>query len=93
MTEQELYQAALNKWGIPSQIDMLLEECCELIHAAHKHNRGKLNNLPEELVDASICIEQVKNLFPGKFEAIKQQKLERLAGLLGTTYEPGGKVG
>ena len=90
MKEQELYQAALKKWGEQSQADMVIEECNELIHVVLKERRGKdsWQHVVEEAVDVSLCTEQIRTQHPAEFAKIKQWKLERLAGLLCEVYEP-----
>lgn len=85
MTEEaELYKKAIELWGLGSQLDILLEECCELIHAIHKMRRSKdtILHVAEEAADVSICIEQIKTLAPDSFERIRQQKLIRLEVLI-----------
>jgi NTP pyrophosphatase (non-canonical NTP hydrolase) len=83
-TEVELYRKAIDLWGIDSQFSMLLEECCELIHAIHRERRGKdtTEHVAEEMADVSICIEQLKTQFPESFARIRQEKLNRLERLI-----------
>lgn len=62
--ERTLYKDALHKWGLSSQLDMLVEECGELIVAVQKlHRYGKtakrVDAVLEELADVSIMIGQM----------------------------------
>lgn len=98
MTEQELYKKAIEKYG-DNQLDMLVEECAELIKAVQKLKRANdrgtdveldaaMENFIEEQVDVEIMIGQMKkrNLREGQRARIKHMKLTRLAGLLGVEY-------
>jgi NTP pyrophosphatase (non-canonical NTP hydrolase) len=81
--EKELDNLAIVTWGIESQLDMVIEECAELILAVQKsrrkNNRG--HSIPEELADVQNCINQFKKLYP-EFEDIRQRKLNRMAHIL-----------
>jgi hypothetical protein len=83
MEEAELDSMAVLTWGIDSQLDMVVEECSELILAIQKSRRKdkKGHSIPEELADVQNCINQFKRLYP-EFENIRQSKLNRLAHLL-----------
>lgn len=57
-----LYAKALIKWGLDAQLNMLQEECGELIVAINKLRRSKYRRksyVAEEAVDVKILIEQV----------------------------------
>ena len=84
--ERELYQAALAKWGRESQLDMVIEECAELIDAIQKFRRGRVRaeQIGEELADVQNCINQFIPAYPN-FKTMRQFKLERLADLLNAT--------
>ena len=61
--ENEVFKAAINHWGIDLQMDQAIEECAELIVAIRHFKRGRTNRLPkliEEMVDADICLKQLK---------------------------------
>lgn len=56
-----LYRKAVTKWGLDAQLDMLQEECAELIMARSKYRRGRLGakaNIAEEMADVIIMINQ-----------------------------------
>jgi hypothetical protein len=82
--ESELGNIAIVTWGIESQLDMLVEECAELILAVQKsrrrRNKGN-HSIPEELADVQNCINQFKKLYP-EYEKIRQSKLNKMALLL-----------
>lgn len=57
----------LDTYGVVPQLDMLVEECSELIQAACKLTRTEIgaeaaakDNLREEIADVLIMIEQIK---------------------------------
>lgn len=85
---EELYQKAIEKWGVVSQIEMLNEESTELALAVRKYIRHWKSddikyviNLVEEIADVEIMIEQVCSIHPhfrDKIEEIKEFKLQRL---------------
>ncbi len=82
--EAKLDALALKTWGIDSQLDMAIEECAELIFAIQKSRRTQHkgnSSVCEELGDVQNCINQLKALYPD-FERMRQEKLDRLAGML-----------
>ncbi len=61
--KEELYEAAIEQWGLSFELSMLCEECSELIQAAIKVSRlsslrsdepEELDNLIEEIADVQI---------------------------------------
>ncbi len=81
--EFELGNIAILTWGIESQLNMVVEECAELILAVQKSRRkdNREHSIPEELADVQNCINQFKKLYP-EYENIRQSKLNKLAHLL-----------
>lgn len=86
-----IYEQALRKWGINSQLDMTIEECAELIQAINKFRRSELEDkatrehLIEECVDVELMINQMREYFNDEANTrddIKMQKIERLHKLL-----------
>lgn len=67
------YKQAIEKWGIESQYDQMIEEMAELIVAFNKLKRagkeiaqkkdGVLENVYEELADVKMCLEQMEYIF------------------------------
>jgi NTP pyrophosphatase (non-canonical NTP hydrolase) len=79
-----LYKEAIVKWGLDAQLDMLQEECAELIMAVNKHRRSKGRKktcIAEEIVDVQIMIEQVRYglMLQTKINRWREIKLKRLA--------------
>lgn len=78
----------IKHYGIGNQMDLLAEECAELIVAVSKFRRTKFAdlefelsyNLVEEMADVENVIEQIKLLIPGAarlIETIKDNKVNR----------------
>ncbi len=87
MNDIELMKKALATWGTESQLDMVVEECAELINAVQKWRRRRVDLVGVRDVkdDVSLCVEQLKLMLdaPVLWENIRKDKLERLAKLLG----------
>ena len=77
----EILKEAINIYGIENQENMCIEECAELIQAINKKHRGLKHNIPEEIADVEIMLEQLKiiNRCRARVEEIKQKKLQRLS--------------
>lgn len=77
-----IYEKALNKWGVTSQIGMMQEECIELALAIRKMERNGggegLEDVIDEIADVTIMTRQME-LVPGWKEKID----ERIAFKLG----------
>ena len=88
----EIYDRAVDQWGIDAQLNEIMEELAELIIECNKVRRDKngsdLKEFAEELADAEIMIEQGKRILAyhiGDFKninEIKRDKLERLYGMI-----------
>lgn len=82
--EREIYNKAIQKWGITPQLNMVTEECSELLVAINKHRRNPCeeteNAIAGEMADVEIMLSQLKAIFRNEasVEKIKQIKLERL---------------
>jgi hypothetical protein len=75
----ELYREAIKLWGVDTQIDMMIEECAELIHSLLKFRRGFQVNVLTELADVEIMSEQMRFIFnPIGIDQEKAEKLKRL---------------
>ena len=80
MNEQKIFSEAIRVFGEMAQEEVAIEECSELIQAiTHKH-RSREHNIPEEIADVEIMLEQLKiiNNCAIEVEYIKQQKINRL---------------
>ena len=75
-----VYIEAIKKYGEQAQEGVAQEECAELIQAISKKHRGKKHNIPEEIADVEIMLEQLKiiNDCFCDVENIKQEKVARL---------------
>lgn len=76
-----LFSKALEKWGVPAQQKMLMEEVGELFSAIGKFDRMRVEakDVITELADVSIMVEQMATLFGyGAFEKEREYKLNRL---------------
>lgn len=96
MTEQEIYQKAMAKFGNENQVIKTIEELSELQKALCKmilYCNNEIiemriveleKNILEEMADVEIMVNQLKFIFGSTetFESIKQAKLKRLQGLL-----------
>ena len=80
MSEIEIITAAIRTYGEQAQERQAVEECSELIEAiCHKH-RGREHNIPEEIADVEIMLEQLKiiNNCSSQVEEIRKEKINRL---------------
>lgn len=95
----KVLQDAVNQWGKVAQIDMVIEECAELILALQKMKRdyGKntskdraiLTNVCDEIADVKIMIAQAELVFDK--ELVQERvnyKMERLKRLLQINTKP-----
>ena len=81
MTEYEILNAAIEKYGEKAQEEVAIEEMSELIQAiCHKH-RGREHNIAEEIADVEIMLRQLKLINDCSMQVvtIKHQKLMRLS--------------
>jgi pentose-5-phosphate-3-epimerase len=95
MRPMEIYHEAINQWGEDAQLNMVIEECSELIHAIQKFRRDKAERRVEDLVgevaDVGIMLDQVEEImvlkygissFPQRVAQKRHEKLERLQTML-----------
>ena len=82
---ETIYQQAVIKWGVDSQIEMLIEEMGELIVALQHAKRKRVNNVAEEIADVEICLRQIKPIFNKEKEVDKWHdlKIKRLSERVG----------
>ncbi len=81
MTENEIYDAALRKFGIDKQIEKMIEECGELIVALMHFKDGRQDVcVHEEIADVYIVLKQIWKVFDedGGVEMWKEMKLQSL---------------
>ncbi len=88
-----IYEEAVNQWGLEPQLDMVVEECAELIQAISKVKRGKknsLDNLLEEIGDVEIMLQQMRYYFDEeKIDAWKEKKISKLKVMLSKSKDNG----
>ncbi len=78
-----------------AQLDMVVEECAELIQAIQKHRRQEDNagtpmaDIIEKGVDVELCLEQLKTIAaePVLWNHFRTLKLNRLVRKLGVKRE------
>lgn len=85
---EQTLEAAISEFGADAQMDMLMEECAELIQAVNKYNRAKsleqiqqrYNNLSEEIADVEIMIAKAKMILKNEqfVEDMKRHKIDKL---------------
>ena len=76
-----LYKEAIARWGEEAQIDMLNEECGELITAVAQFKRGRTSHhdVMTELADVFIMVEQIATMMNyDDFEKELERKLLKL---------------
>ena len=79
--KKHVYECALFEYGLAAQIDMLIEEMAELTTALLHDRRGRDANIPEEIADVLIVLEQIIQFFKMEDSVAEQKdrKLQRLA--------------
>ena len=76
-----LYKEAIEKWGEEAQVNMLNEECGELIAAVAQFKRGRTSHhdVMTELADVFIMVEQIAAMMSyDDFEKELERKLTKL---------------
>jgi NTP pyrophosphatase (non-canonical NTP hydrolase) len=86
MDENEVFKAALKRYGSFAQIVMVFEEMSELQKELSKWLRGQNNvsQIAEEIADVEIMLSQMKMLFRCEtlVNEYRHRKVERLADRL-----------
>lgn len=75
--------AAIEKYGVNSQLNVVIEEMSELTKEICKNRRGRenKNEIVEELADVYIMLEQLRIIFnidDDEIIAMKEKKIRRL---------------
>lgn len=84
LTQRAILKEALKKYGEPNQLNMLKEECAELIVAISHFQREREASpvkIAEECADVEILIDQFKTV-PRFERLVKNKKLEKLKRLM-----------
>ncbi len=83
---EELQNKALETWGTDSPLNLVIEDCAELIDAIQKWRRFRVNKAAviEEGVDVELTLGQLKMILnnPVLWENIRREKIERLERLI-----------
>lgn len=85
MTGRDVMARAIEVYGSKHQLVKAVEELSELVVELSKNINGLKSNVPEELADVEIMLEQVKMILkitPEHLEVFKCNKLIRLANKL-----------
>jgi len=73
---------AIDLWGEEAQLDVVIEECAELIKAICKRKRGDAFaelSILEKAVEVTIMIEQLKVMYGiGEFDVLYTDKLNKI---------------
>lgn len=90
-----ILKAAIEKWGIDAQIDMMIEECGELITALAKRNREingtTSSEIITELADVKIVLAQLELIFG--VEKVNLEVERKMKRLIGRIYGKSSKTG
>ena len=85
----EICKRAISKWGDNNQMNVVVEECSELVQAIMKYNRHTKAEewrlkCVEEAADVSIMLEQLIEMISNEkeFQEIRNYKLKRLNNLI-----------
>ena len=80
MEEQKIFASAISVFGAEHQEDIAIEEMSELTQAVLHNRRGRASNIPEEIADVLIAVEQLIMIHDCREEVngIKYHKLMRL---------------
>lgn len=82
-----VYDEALDKWGLRNQFLVAIEEMSEvqkaitkLVRASEDNHEDALNNLVEEIADATIMLEQLRYFYrmDEKVDEMMDKKILRL---------------
>jgi hypothetical protein len=76
---EDLYRRARDLYGEDAQLDMLGEECAEVLVELFHKKRAREHNLADEVADLTIMAEQARLIIgPAEVDAAVARKLERL---------------
>lgn len=78
-TEQKKTEDRIRKiadyYGLYAQLDMLQEECAELIQAVSKYKRKRVTNIFEEMADVFIMLDQIIYLLNKEVASVDVEEL------------------
>ena len=81
MTEQEICEEAVRKFGETRQMLQCVEECGELVQAVVKYvtERQNVQRVLEEVADMEICLKQIRIMHDA--QTIDRARIEQLKKL------------
>lgn len=85
MLNEEVFEAAIRKYGHEVQIGMAQEEMGELLVAINhlKRKRVEFSAFMEEVVDVHIMMRQLRHMDPELFDTLYEVKVARVRKRLG----------
>jgi NTP pyrophosphatase (non-canonical NTP hydrolase) len=80
--KMSLLDKAIKEWGVDAQLDMLIEECSELITAIQHMKRGRVGwpEVAEEIAGVRITTSQISTI-DGVSDMINKSTMEKLERL------------
>jgi hypothetical protein len=85
MNHEETYRKARKAYGLEFELDLLQEECAEVILACSKMKRfpgeESLTKFFEEIADVENLFEQMKQWFPSMREYVEEKRNEKMIRL------------
>jgi NTP pyrophosphatase (non-canonical NTP hydrolase) len=82
---EEIYRAALDKWGTEAQFDQMVEECAEMITVLKHYRRGRVGEAEviAELADVTLMVGQLTFIFgEDRVQQAVQDKILKVRELL-----------
>jgi NTP pyrophosphatase (non-canonical NTP hydrolase) len=82
---EEIYRAALDKWGTEAQFDQMVEECAEMITVLKHYRRGRVGEAEviAELADVTLMVGQLTFIFgEDRVQQAVQDKILKVRKLL-----------
>ena len=82
MSKEEIYQKAVEQYGVEPQTKMAIEEMAELTNALMKFARGRVtvDDIVEEIADVTIMMQQLAYIYGRKNVDLQiDYKSQRLA--------------
>lgn len=83
--DDKLYAKCIALWGYEAQLDMVIEECSELIQAiSHlRRKRVGIREVASEIADVELMISQMRHIFKNQdisklIEEEKEKKIQRI---------------
>ena len=90
--QKNVLEAVISYYGVDSQIEMVVEECAELIDAIKKYKRGRYSeeSVIEEMADVYIMLNQLEIIFTNcerckydeVFDKYLSMKIDRISKII-----------